>query len=114
MRADAAVLMPDTCTILSRTMTSDGEGGMTETWATAYANVKCRVDYLSAKETSAKETAKAGSLTPYQSAIISMPYDTIITPVNRVQIGSSVFTVQAVNIGQTHKAAIRVRVELVP
>jgi len=109
MRASVNVLLPDTCNILSITTTSDGAGGWSEAWGTATAGVSCRVDYRGGKE-----AITGGALLPYQTAIISMPYDVTITPANRVQVGSNTFSIQAVNNGQSWQAVTRVAAELIP
>lgn len=108
MQTDIETLLPHTCDILSLTYTSDGQGGMVETWGTAYAGISCRVDYKTGKE-----TVTSGALNPYHSAIISLPHDTTIDTGNRVQSGANVFSVQSVNAGQSDKAVTRVTAEVI-
>ena len=109
MRDAIADLFPDTCNILALTTTSDGAGGWTEAWGTATASVPCRVDYLSGRE-----TTTGGALLPYQSAVISMAHGVSVTPQNRVEVGSNVYSLQAANTGQSWKAVSRFMAELVP
>jgi len=109
MRESVEKLLPETCSILSVTYTSDGAGGLTETWAATKTLVPCRVDYQSGNERVAN-----AALTPYQKAVISMAYDETITPANRILVGTNTFSIQAVNNGQSWKAVTRCSCELVP
>jgi SPP1 family predicted phage head-tail adaptor len=109
MRRCIALLLPQLCNIMAVTYVSDGQGGLTETWAVQTANVKCRVDWKSGKE-----LITGQALQPYQSAVISMPYDTVVTAANRIAVGSSTFSIQSVNADQGWKAVTRCYVELIP
>ena len=113
MRADAEELMPDTCTILSVAYTSDGEGGMTEAWGTATASVKCRLDFITSHLSMGREVVVGGAVQPYTSAVLSLPYDTVITPANRVTVNGDTFAVKSVNDGQSWIIAVRARLERV-
>jgi head-tail adaptor len=111
IRADIALLLPDTCDVLEVTYTSDSAGGNTETWGTVSggSTLPCRVDYRTGRE-----TFTGGAIVPYQQAVISLAYDETITAANRIQIGTNIFSVQAVNTGQSWKGVARVTAELVP
>ena len=93
MRADIEDLMPDTCDILSVAYTSDGEGGMAETWGTALANVACRIDYRSGSE---KMTG--GAIQSYSKAVLSIPYNTAINSTNRVKSGDYIWAVKSLKL----------------
>ena len=67
MRADIEDLMPDTCDILSVAYTSDGEGGMAETWGTALRMWNCRIDYRSGSE-----KMMGGAIQSYSKAVIQL------------------------------------------
>jgi SPP1 family predicted phage head-tail adaptor len=108
MRADIEDLMPDTCDILSVAYTSDGEGGMTEAWGTALADVACRVDYRSGSE---KMTG--GAIQPYNKAVISLPYTTALTTKHRVKVDDFVWAVLSVNEGQSWDVVRRAELERV-
>jgi len=108
MRSAINELFPDTCNILSLSWSSDGEGGQTETWGTLSSSA-CRVDYGQGRE-----AITGGALMPYQKAVISMPYDVVITPANRIELGGNVFSIQAVNQAQSWHGVTRVTSELVP
>jgi len=71
MRAQAAQLMPDTCIIYSSTVTSDAQGGVTETW-TASGTVACRMGMISARTRTEVQAAREARTLFYQ---LTVPYD---------------------------------------
>ena len=108
MRKDIADLLPDVCDILSVAYTSDGEGGMTEAWGTATANVHCRIDYRSGRE-----TLTGGAIQPYSKAVLSVPYNTTISKTNRVKSGGYTWAILSINDGQSWQAVKRAELERV-
>jgi SPP1 family predicted phage head-tail adaptor len=108
MRKSVEQLLPDTCNILSLTNTPDGQGGQTQTWGTASANVTCRLDVTESREMNA-----AGAIQTFTTYKLSMPYDTTIAAANRVEVNGETYTVIGVNNGQSWKAVTRVTLELV-
>lgn len=108
MRADVLELLPDTCSILAVTYTSDGEGGLTESWGTAYANVACRLDF-----TSGVETNIGGAVNPYTRAKISLPYDTVLATTNRILTGGYTYAITSINNGQSWNVSVRAELERV-
>ena len=111
MREDINDLLESTnttCDILSVAYTSDGEGGMTEAWGTALANVACRIDYRSGSE-----KITGGAIQSYSKAVLSIPYNTAINSTNRVKSGDYIWAVKSINDGQSWKAVKRVEMERV-
>ena len=106
MREDIEDLMPAVCDILSVAYTSDGEGGMAETWGTALANVACRLDYRSGSE-----KVTGGAIQSYSKAVLSLPYTTTISTKNRIQIGAYIWSVKSVNEGQSWDVVRRAELE---
>jgi SPP1 family predicted phage head-tail adaptor len=109
MREDINDLLESTnttCDILSVAYTSDGEGGMTEAWGTALANVACRIDYRSGSE---KMTG--GAIQSYSKAVLSLPYTTTISTKNRVQIDACIWSVLSVNDKQSWDVVRRAELE---
>lgn len=90
MREANEQLLPDTCSILTRTLTPDGAGGNIETWGTA-STPDCRVDFESGIMSVA-----GGGLQPFSKTVLWLPYDTEITTENRVSWGSGAWTVLSV------------------
>ena len=108
MRSAIAELLPDTCSIISVTLTPDGMGGQIETYGTATAN--CRLDVVTDKAYS--QTQVGAGLKNFISTILSVPYDTTITEDNRVIHGGITYAVVApVNSDQSWIAVKRVQLE---
>jgi head-tail adaptor len=108
MRQAVGELLPATCHILSLSQTSDGQGGFTDTWGTATANVSCRLDYKRGDERVFGATNQ-----PYNGFVLSLPYDSTITAVNRVKIGSTQYNVTMVDNGKSWAAVVRCAVEAI-
>jgi head-tail adaptor len=108
MRAAIAELLPATCHILSVTRTSDGQGGFTDTWGTATANVSCRLDYKRGDERVFGATNQ-----PYNGFVLSLPYDKTITAANRVKIGTTQYNVTMVDNGKSWAAVRRAALEAI-
>lgn len=108
MREAIAELLPDTCDILTVTQTSNGQGGLNETWAVAYSDVPCRLDVISKRE-----AAQGGAVQQFTGHVLSLPYDTTISDNDRVEIDDVTYAVTGINDGQSWKAVKRVYVEAV-
>ena len=107
MRSVIADLLPETCQVLTVTRTSDGQGGMTETWGTA-ATTTCRVDWKSGIE-----TVQGGAVQPYRRCIITLPYDTTVAEGYRLQVDTDVYAVTSVDNGKSWDACLRVEADKV-
>lgn len=106
IRTDVAQLLPDTCTILTPTMTVDGYGGVMTTWGTATASVACRLDYRQGGE-----QLRGGAVGMYTGWMLTLPYDTTIGATNRVVCNGGTFAVTDVDGGKSWMASIRVKLE---
>jgi hypothetical protein len=118
MRGALESLMPDTCHILEVTNTSDGQGGLTQAWGTAVANVTCRIDsFLSRGLASMRgggEMVVGGALTDFSRWIVSMPYDTAVEVANRIQMSDgSVYNIVSLDTGKSWDLEKRLTVEKV-
>ncbi len=108
MREAIGELLPDTCNILSLTSTSDGAGGYSETWGTMTTS-SCRLDV---KEV--RDIVSGGAVQSYIKTMLSVPYDTSITELNRVEHGGVTYAVVApTNSDQSWIAVKRVELERV-
>jgi hypothetical protein len=67
-------LLPDTCTILSVTETSDGQGGRTIAEGTVAADVACRLDFVVGKE-----IISGGAIQPNTRWMLNLPAGTAIS-----------------------------------
>jgi len=108
MREAINQLLPQSCNILSVTLTPDGQGGNTQTWGTASASVACRLDVESGME-----QVTGGALQPYTRSMLSLPYDTTISQDNRIEIGSNTYAVKTVNTDQGWIAVRRCELEAI-
>ena len=108
MRSAYLDLMPDTCDVHTKTRTTDGQGGFTETWVTASANVRCRLDAYKPREVLA-----AGAVYPYNQYMLTLPYDTTITTNSRVTHGGNTYNVVGLDDDKSWKITIRVIIEVV-
>lgn len=71
MRADLEELLPDTCQIISLTLTPDGSGGVTSTEGTVTAS--CRKDTKTGNFVTLDGKVETG-----RKEMITLPYDTAI------------------------------------
>ena len=110
IRADINSLLPDTCSILGITRTSDGAGGWTEAQGTVTANVPCRLDFPNP----GKEQMSGGALIPFKQGILSMAYDVTVTTAHQILMNSVTYNVTAVNDNQAWIGSKQVIVERVP
>jgi len=103
MRDALDLLMPDTCSILSKTVTNDGAGGVTETWATATASVSCRVDF-----TSGMMPIAGGAVQPFTKLELHVPYDTTINADNEIVWNGNTYRIEPASLQswQTEKVAV--------
>ena len=107
MHAEVDNLMPDTCNILSVTRTGDSQGGFTQSWGTASANVSCRIDSVTAAERVA-----VGAIQPFHSYWLTVPQGTTITTENKVEIDSTKYAITSVDTPKSWGACIRAWIEL--
>ena len=110
IRADIAELLPDTCIIITVTNTADGQGGYTQGTAAA-GTVDCRLDAKIINSLRSSERLAAGGIQPFHQFILTVPYDTNITPDNIVQKGTEVYNVISVDADKSWKGAVRVILE---
>ena len=111
MRSDVQDLMPDTCNLLTVTDVPDGYGGVTSTWGTASASVKCRID--NASNTTYGEQMVANGVQPFSRWILSVPYGTTMTEAMRVQVGSDTYNVTMVDVDKSWPVVERAVLEAV-
>jgi hypothetical protein len=105
MRDAIGELLPDTCQVVTITLTENGQGGQTESRATASA-VPFRLDVLTGREQIA-----GGALQPFTSYKGSLPYNTTVTTDSQLLHNSVNYAVTAVNTNQSWIAVKRVDLE---
>jgi head-tail adaptor len=111
-----AATLPDTCSILSVTRVSDGQGGWTETWGTVASGIACREDAYSSQGLSSfqgSEMLGGGAVQAFSRRMMTLAYGSTVTSANRIVNGSNTYNVVAVDNGKSWAAEVRVIVELV-
>lgn len=106
MREDVESLLPDTCAVLSATVTNDGAGGFTEAWGTVTASVACRIDAISGKEQLA-----GGAIDPFHRYVLTVPYDTTLTTSYRIEHGDETYSIISVDSDKSWATCRRAIVE---
>jgi hypothetical protein len=109
MREAIEDLLPDVANILTVTNAADGQGGVTQTWATSCANVRFRLDMESGSE----PISGGGVSVPFTRYKGSLPYDTTIASGNRIQHLGITYAVTSINTSQSWQAVLRVDLEKV-
>ena len=105
MRATALELLDTTCTIESKTATTDSMGGETYSWAAASSDVACRLNRYD-RETS---TALRGDRQHVEADwVVSMAHDQAVTIEQRIVVGSLTLEPVWVNSGKSVEAQTRV------
>ena len=110
MRDALEQLMPDTCTILSQTNTSDGQGGWVTTWGTVAVNVKCRID-PGRKEM--YERVNGATLQPYSWWWLTLPWNQAIDETYRVVVNGDTYNVVNHDDNKSWQATTRAVVQKV-
>lgn len=116
LRADVeAYALPDTCNVLSLTRTPDGEGGWTNTWGTATANVACRLDLSISRGVGivGAESVRSASLKPFSTWILTAAHGTALDNTNRVEVNGDTFNVVEVDDARSWNAHVRATLERV-
>lgn len=98
-------VMPDTCHVLSRVLSVDTMGAPVETWGTASYNVPCRLDHATGSE-----QISGGAIQPYYHYMLTLPWGTSISSLNRVKHDSIIYSVKSVSSG-TYVACLRCELE---
>lgn len=98
MRDAIEGLFPDTCNLLTKTSTSDGQGGYTHVWGTATADVACRLDYVTSPAT---ESLTGSAVRSFKSYELALPYDTVITEAYRVEVNDITYNVTGIDPEQS-------------
>lgn len=111
VRETVALVLPDTCNILSPTRTGDNQGGWTDSWGTAGTAIACRLDGNLGGQ---RENVSGGGLRAHAAFILTVPYDTTIQSGWRVEHSGNTYAV----IGSPRKstswsAHVRCELELV-
>jgi len=91
-RLHAEELLPNTCTIQTRSTAADGMGGVTETWSDT-DDVPCRLD---AVNMAARSSASGEKFTIHNIWSLFVHWDRAIAAGNRVVMGGDTYEVLSV------------------
>lgn len=105
MRSTVEDALPDTALVSRRTLTPDGYGGASDSWATV-ATVACRV---SPDAFAGGERPIAGGEQAIAAWLITLPAETDVTATDRIVIGARTFEVIAVMARRTFELHTGVR-----
>jgi len=106
MRSDSEALMPSTCSVLTRTETPDGQGGVTVTWATATA-VPCR---LAPMNLMARTDTAGDQFSIHEIYVLSVHWDRAIKSFDRIVYDSDTYQVMSVEDDHDWRVARRVTI----
>jgi head-tail adaptor len=98
--------LTDTAIIYRHTLTSDGMGGYSETWAASGT-----VDVLAVpvpQRRSNSEPIVGDQITSEMLWELAMPYDADVTAKDRVAVGDRIFEVRRVNNDQSYRTTLYV------
>ena len=90
--------LPDTCTILSGTSVSDGQGGMTITWGTTNTGIACRLDAVQMR---GREMIAGAAVQFFHGYVLTVPFSATITAANRVEHGGYTYEIKSVDYGKS-------------
>lgn len=93
LRTISKQAMPDTATILRRTLTDDGNGGKVESYASV-GTAPCRIAFGGSKtEPTLKDRQVGGRITPQQEWIVTLANDANVLETDRLQINGATYEI---------------------
>ena len=104
LRADQADYWPDTCTLQTRTLASDGMGGQTETWANTYTGVACRV---SPQQVGRGESIQANQVAATTSWVLTVAYNQTLAETMRCVHGGETYEIMELEDTHSNRTAKR-------
>lgn len=89
MRDEAELALPDVCVIRARTLTADGQGGKTESYATSVTTT-CRV---SPAGRAMQEVTRADGTRATADWVVTLPYNTTVSQSDRLLVNTVTYEV---------------------
>lgn len=105
LRSDATAYQPDTCTLQTVTLTSDSQGGWTESWANTYTSVGCRLAPVQTSEPEEIEDEQVQALSRW---VLTIAHDQTIDETMRVVHDSETYEVDHLEDTHSNRTAKRV------
>ena len=110
VREAIADTLPDICSLLTPTYTSDGMGGFALSYGTALTNVPCRLDVIKPRE-----QLSADRNVHFATFMLSLPYNTVVASNYRAEVktdsGTGTYNVTGIAPDKSWNAVKRVTVE---
>ena len=106
MQATQNLVMPGTAIINRATLSNDGMGGQTETWA-AVGTVTARLYPIPSQQ---REYATGGQPSSVSDWFVTVPVGTDVIARDRIIVSSRTFEVQYVNNDEMYQTAVRCEV----
>lgn len=94
MREEAELALPDVCVVQARTLTSDGQGGRTEAYATSVTTT-CRVS-PAGQTTQGNEVTRGDGTKALADWIVTLPYSTSVAQTDRLLVNGVTYEVLGV------------------
>ena len=104
LRADAEAYLPDTCTLQTVALTSDGMGGYTAVWSNTYTSVACR---MSPEQTAQTEGMTGGQIAAITRWVLTIHHDQAIDETMRVVHDSETYEVSRLDDTHSNRTAKR-------
>lgn len=100
IRAEVEKVLPDTCTIQTETLTSDGGGGGTVSWTDAATSVACKL----VAKTAGVADLEGGRINYHTDWLVRLPYDQSVAVGQRIVIGGDNYEVMSVEDDHSWRA----------
>jgi SPP1 family predicted phage head-tail adaptor len=104
LQSDQSDYFPDTCTLQTVALTSDGMGGHTEAWSDTHAGIACR---LSALKTAQGEQVEAGQITTFSRWVLSVAHGQTIDETMRVVHDGETYEIEHLEDTHSNRTARR-------
>ena len=106
LRAEAENLLPDTCDIMERQISTDGVGGYSEAWSASYQGIPCRLSEAQYQQREGVQAAREGANNVW---VLTLPYDQAIGRDDRVLHNAVTYEIIFVNEGRSYDTVRRVQ-----
>lgn len=108
MRAVGLDSLPDTCSILRSTTSSDGRGGTEDVWAAVYTAVPCRMAPIASTQSGAIEDNIAGRIAGENVWTLTLGWDQDIATSDRVLYDGRTFEISYIGADRSWQIVKRV------
>lgn len=104
MRTDQSTYWPDTCTLQTVALASDGMGGQAETWSNTHTSVACRVSPVTSNR---GESAQADQVAAVTAWVLTVAHNQTIDETMRCVHDSETYEIVSLEDTHSHRTARR-------